>query len=133
MLLVLSFSRKSSNETDEPYNEERITPCLHSFCRGCIEDVLNSALRDAADLNEQEAGRALQQNMRPCPICRAEIEPAKVFKAAAFEPPVLDDEDEDEGMGGNESQAEEASDDENDGGLSMKAKGKRKMVIRLHI
>jgi hypothetical protein len=129
VLYVLICAGAPADTTDEPYNEERITPCLHSFCRGCIEDVLNSALRDAVDFNEQEAGRALHQNMRPCPICRAELDPAKVFTAAAFEPPVIDDdEDDDEGKGGNESQAEEASDDEVDGGLSLKAKGKRKMV-----
>lgn len=63
--------------------------------------------------------------MRPCPICRAEIEPGKVFKAAAFEPPVEDD-DEDEGMGGNDSQAEEVSEDED--GPSKKSKAKRKMA-----
>ncbi|WWD10365.1 hypothetical protein V865_008500 [Kwoniella europaea PYCC6329] len=61
------------------FTDERITPCLHSFCAPCLQDVFNSAANNA-DLADADihAGR------RACPLCRGPIERGRVFRAEAF-------------------------------------------------
>ncbi|WVQ78126.1 hypothetical protein IAT38_000207 [Cryptococcus sp. DSM 104549] len=103
----------------DEYTDERVTPCCHSFCATCLEDIFNAPTGNA-DLSDEDvtAGR------RKCPLCRTVIDKSKIFRAEAFLPKEEeDDEDEDDDWG---SQAEEDADD--DEGLSEKQKGKRKAV-----
>ncbi|WRT66925.1 uncharacterized protein IL334_003890 [Kwoniella shivajii] len=76
----------ASRETECPicsdeFNNERITPCGHSFCAECIEDVFNGPMNQA-DLGDAD----VQAGRRACPLCRSAIEKGKVFRADAFKP-----------------------------------------------
>lgn len=112
----------------EQYSDERITPCCHSFCEECLENIFNSA-QGNADLSDDD----VQAGRRKCPLCRSVIDKAKIFRASAFMPVENDDEDDDWGP-----QAEEVDDEDvdigvkleelNDHDMSEKKKGKRKAV-----
>lgn len=114
----------------EQYSDERITPCCHSFCAECLENIFNSA-QGNADLNDDD----VQVGRRKCPLCRSVIDKAKIFRASAFMPFENDDEDDEDDDWG--SQAEEVDDEDdicakleelNDDDMSEKKKGKRKAV-----
>lgn len=115
----------------EQYNDERITPCCHSFCAECLGNIFNTA-QGNADLGDDD----VQAGRRKCPLCRSIIDRAKIFRASAFMPVENDDgDDEDDNWG---SQAEEVDDEDvdigakleelNDDDMSEKKKGKRKAV-----
>ncbi|WWC61348.1 uncharacterized protein I303_103929 [Kwoniella dejecticola CBS 10117] len=57
--------------------DERITPCCHSFCAPCLEDVFNN-VANHIDMRDIDDGK------RSCPLCRDPIERGKVFRADAF-------------------------------------------------
>lgn len=115
----------------EQYNDERITPCCHSFCAECLENIFNSA-QGNADLSDDD----VQAGRRKCPLCRSVIDKAKIFRASAFMPVENDDQDDEDDNWG--SQAEEVDDEDvdvgakleelNDDDMSEKKKGKRKAV-----
>ena len=56
-----------------------ITPCLHIFCRTCVEEVCSTETIDTS-LSEVDIARGA----RPCPLCRGPIEKTKLFKTSAF-------------------------------------------------
>lgn len=64
----------------EPFTEEVVTECKHSYCKACIHEIFENAPRDAADLNEMQA----EQGARKCPLCRGVIARDKTFAALAF-------------------------------------------------
>ncbi|WVW83354.1 hypothetical protein I302_105373 [Kwoniella bestiolae CBS 10118] len=108
---------------NDVFTDERITPCLHSFCAPCLQDVFNSAANNAdlsdADIN---AGR------RACPMCRGPIEKGRVFRAEAFMEHDKEDEEsdmaEEDGVEGDiEAKLEENNEEEYEEG---DRKGKRK-------
>lgn len=115
----------------EQYSDERITPCCHSFCAECLENIFNSA-QGNADLSDDD----VQAGRRKCPLCRSVIDKAKIFRASAFMPVENDNEDDEDDDWG--SQAEEVDDEDvdicakleelNDDDMSEKKKGKRKAV-----
>lgn len=115
----------------EQYSDERITPCCHSFCAECLENIFNSA-QGNADLSDDD----VQVGRRKCPLCRSVIDKAKIFRASAFMPVGNDNEDDEDDDWG--SQAEEVEDEVvdicakleelNDDDMSEKKKGKRKAV-----
>ncbi|KAI5120898.1 hypothetical protein M0805_002998 [Coniferiporia weirii] len=55
-----------------------VTPCMHFFCRDCIDQVLK--VQQAVDAEHPNP------NERPCPACRASICRDKLFSREAFEP-----------------------------------------------
>ncbi|WWC69653.1 uncharacterized protein I206_103596 [Kwoniella pini CBS 10737] len=59
------------------FTDERITPCYHSFCAPCLEDVFNN-IANNVDLRDVDDGK------RSCPLCRGQIERGKIFRADAF-------------------------------------------------
>ncbi|WWD15746.1 hypothetical protein CI109_100168 [Kwoniella shandongensis] len=97
----------------DEFTDEIVTPCCHSFCATCLEDVFNSPTGNA-DMRDED----VQAGRRNCPLCRSVIDKSRVFRAEAFMPQVDEADDDD----GSSSQAEEASEpDEAD------IKGKAKM------
>ncbi|WVR05014.1 hypothetical protein IAU60_002026 [Kwoniella sp. DSM 27419] len=65
----------------DAFNDERITPCGHSFCAACLEDIFNAPAANV-DLSEED----IQAGRRKCPMCRSSIEKGRIFRAAAFLP-----------------------------------------------
>ncbi|OWZ52414.1 hypothetical protein C351_03689 [Cryptococcus neoformans c8] len=118
----------------EQYNDERITPCCHSFCAECLGNIFNTA-QGNADLGDDD----VQAGRRKCPLCRSIIDRAKIFRASAFMPVENDGEDDEDDSWG--FQAEEVDDEDvdigakleelNDDDMSEKKKGKRKAVESL--
>ncbi|TYJ54749.1 hypothetical protein B9479_004597 [Cryptococcus floricola] len=112
----------------EQFTDERITPCCHSFCAECIDNIFNSA-QGNADLDDAD----VQAGRRKCPLCRTVMDKHKIFRASAFEPkePTEDEED---------NWGEQAEEDDvedygakisalaDEAGMSDKKKGKRKAV-----
>ncbi|PVG00777.1 hypothetical protein CPB86DRAFT_171952 [Serendipita vermifera] len=63
----------------EPFGEDAvITPCIHTFCRGCIEAHINKP--------RTEQDSRFQDHERDCPLCRQLISLNLLFERAAFEP-----------------------------------------------
>ncbi|KIP09902.1 hypothetical protein PHLGIDRAFT_101971 [Phlebiopsis gigantea 11061_1 CR5-6] len=63
------------------YADPIITACGHSFCRECINNVLNAGPReDAAEPTHYKADE------RPCPACRGAISHDMIFSRVSFEP-----------------------------------------------
>ncbi|KAK8869977.1 hypothetical protein IAR55_000547 [Kwoniella newhampshirensis] len=111
----------------DQFVDEQVTPCCHSFCATCLEDVFNAPTGNA-DMRDED----VQAGRRNCPLCRAVIDRNRVFRAEAFMPQMEEDDDD-----GSSSQAEEASEpdeakrepqDDDDFEVSDKKKGKRRAI-----
>lgn len=100
----------------EPFvNNELITACGHSYCRTCLDNLFVQPARDGSLLSDEEA----QRGCRSCPMCRALIEPGRVFRAKALWQPPSDEQPE----------AEEATEEDNGAGSSkIDRKGKKRAV-----
>ncbi|WWC85278.1 uncharacterized protein L201_000140 [Kwoniella dendrophila CBS 6074] len=66
---------------ESPMEDERITPCAHSFCSTCISEHFNNPTMDH-DLTDLD----ISHGRRKCPMCRGIIERGKIFRADAFRP-----------------------------------------------
>lgn len=78
----------------EPFDgSELITPCQHIYCKTCLSNLFAQVPRDATALNDEQAAKGC----RLCPLCRAVIEPGRVFRTQAlFQPPSANPEEADE-------------------------------------
>jgi hypothetical protein len=70
----------------EPFVDEVITQCRHSYCKTCINELFTAPPRDATELTEQQ----VQQGVRNCPLCRGAIDHERAFAALAFFDPEKD-------------------------------------------
>ncbi|WVQ71425.1 hypothetical protein IAR50_000962 [Cryptococcus sp. DSM 104548] len=114
----------------EQFTDERITPCCHSFCAECIDNIFNSA-QGNADLEDAD----VQAGRRKCPLCRTVMDKHKIFRASAFEPKEPAEGEDEEDNWGEQAEEDDAEDYGakisalgDDEGMSDKKKGKRKAV-----
>ncbi|KAH8116128.1 SNF2 family N-terminal domain-containing protein [Phellopilus nigrolimitatus] len=65
----------------DQFTDAVVTPCMHFFCRECINAVLATQhIMDAGQPNRYKPDE------HPCPSCRAPICKSKLFSREAFEP-----------------------------------------------
>ncbi len=50
---------------EAPYVNECVSPCLHSFCKTCIADVLAAPMRQDAGIADADYQRGLRVSLRP--------------------------------------------------------------------
>lgn len=79
-------------EPFEHEHDERVTQCLHSFCKACTEELFNSPVR-TADLTEAQQA----DGMRQCPMCRSALGRQCTFRASAFFNPLAGSDNEAKG------------------------------------
>ncbi|KZV96448.1 hypothetical protein EXIGLDRAFT_733361 [Exidia glandulosa HHB12029] len=71
----------------EPFaGNRRVTKCGHEFCADCIKDVFNQPYVPLNGAVDEDVERADAAQLRPCPVCRANLKADEIFNSLAFEP-----------------------------------------------